>query len=192
MQCPLVWGLLNPTSVGLAQAHSNQEKVYFTVGRASNSIPLTLPSPYLSFHSMSFPESLIKWHCCQCLILFSFIQARTHTSSLLFSWPVLSSKGQLPCEALQLIGVHGWGWLCMRSSTRSARLVGWEWSCKRSLVGVCSEKFLKSMWCGIMTTCNLEIYRRLASYPGCVGGKRRPGIDCLRMRGRFCYISVKL
>ena len=32
----------------------------------------------------------------------------------------------------------------------------------------------------------------LASYPGRVGGERRPGIDCLRMRGRFRYISVKL
>jgi len=35
-------------------------------------------------------------------------------------------------------------------------------------------------------------YLRLASYPGRVGGERRPGIDCLRMRGRFRYISVKL
>jgi len=32
----------------------------------------------------------------------------------------------------------------------------------------------------------------LASYPGRVGRERRPGIDCLRMRGRFRYISVKL
>ena len=32
----------------------------------------------------------------------------------------------------------------------------------------------------------------LASYPGRMGGERRPGIDCLRMRGRFRYISVKL
>ena len=32
----------------------------------------------------------------------------------------------------------------------------------------------------------------VASYPGRVGGERRPGIDCLRMRGRFRYISVKL
>ena len=32
----------------------------------------------------------------------------------------------------------------------------------------------------------------LASYPGRVGGERQPGIDCLRMRGRFHYISVKL
>ena len=31
----------------------------------------------------------------------------------------------------------------------------------------------------------------IASYPGRVGGERRPGIDCLRMRCRFRYISVK-
>ena len=32
----------------------------------------------------------------------------------------------------------------------------------------------------------------LASYPGCLGGEKRPGIDCLRMCGQFRYISVKL
>ena len=32
----------------------------------------------------------------------------------------------------------------------------------------------------------------VASYPGRVGEERRPGIDCLRMRSRFRYISVKL
>ena len=32
----------------------------------------------------------------------------------------------------------------------------------------------------------------VASYPGRVGGEKRPGIDCLRMRGQFRYISIKL
>ena len=32
----------------------------------------------------------------------------------------------------------------------------------------------------------------LVSYPGRVGGERWPGIDCLRMCGRFCYTSVEL
>ena len=31
----------------------------------------------------------------------------------------------------------------------------------------------------------------LASYPGHLGGEKRPGIDCLRMRDQFRYISVK-
>ena len=33
---------------------------------------------------------------------------------------------------------------------------------------------------------------KIASYPGRVGGEKWPGINCLRMRGHFRYISVKL
>ena len=39
---------------------------------------------------------------------------------------------------------------------------------------------------------NFAQYIVVASYPGRVGGERRLGIDCLRMRGRFRYIFVKL
>ena len=35
-------------------------------------------------------------------------------------------------------------------------------------------------------------WAKLASYPGRVGGEKRPGIYRLRMRERFRYISVKL
>ena len=43
-----------------------------------------------------------------------------------------------------------------------------------------------------MLRCKARAFPVVASYPGRVGGERRPGIDCLRMRGRFRYISVKL
>ena len=36
------------------------------------------------------------------------------------------------------------------------------------------------------------VWEQLASYPGRLGGEKRPDIDCLRMRGQFRYISVKL
>ena len=32
---------------------------------------------------------------------------------------------------------------------------------------------------------------QVASYPSRVGGEKRPGIDCLRMRSQFRYSSVK-
>ena len=32
----------------------------------------------------------------------------------------------------------------------------------------------------------------IALYPGHIGGEKQPGINCLHMRGRFHYISIKL
>ena len=40
--------------------------------------------------------------------------------------------------------------------------------------------------------CEVAAQGTLASYPGRLGGEKRPGIDCLCMRGQFRYISVKL
>ena len=34
----------------------------------------------------------------------------------------------------------------------------------------------------LVETCCMWAWNMLASYPGRVGGERRPGIDCLRMR----------
>ena len=38
----------------------------------------------------------------------------------------------------------------------------------------------------------LQQAHKLALYPGRLGGEKWPGIDCLRMRGQFRYISIKL
>ena len=44
----------------------------------------------------------------------------------------------------------------------------------------------------MLSACVTSSTLYLASYSDCVGGEGRPGIDCLRMHGRFRYISVKL
>ena len=37
---------------------------------------------------------------------------------------------------------------------------------------------------------NLPYYHFQAPDPGSVGGERRPGIECLRMRGRCRYLNL--
>ena len=130
MRCPLVWGLFSPASVWLAQPHSNQEKVNFTVSRASDSIPLTLPSPYLSFHSVSFNS----WISDKVVLLSVPDPVLFHSSknphifpslfvTCSFQWGTASVRkiccqsGFMNVSGCELVSsttvdwVHGWGWL---------------------------------------------------------------------------------
>ena len=47
-------------------------------------------------------------------------------------------------------------------------------------------------WLKIHSSDGYKVGLNIASYPGRMGGERRPGIECSRMRGCFRYISVKL
>lgn len=57
----------------------------------------------------------------------------------------------------------------------------WEW--------IIDHKIVKSRLINKQSTSwskdEFEVQQRLASFPGCVGGEKRPGTDCLRMRDDF-------